>query len=734
MTAHPLGSGRVVASGAGAKAANLDRAAAAGIDVPNGFVVPDGVALDDTSMSWSIAAASISLGPTVAVRSAFSAEDGEATAMAGRFETELGVENVESAVIAAVERVRASGEVVPSARRDVLVMQMVKAQRAGVLFTEQQFEDDLVNVVSGLADSLVSGAEAGEELRLAKVRWLERPDKSLPPWQQRLALLMREVRAEFGEREWDIEWADDGETCWLVQLRPITAAPRRNETFTIANHKEILPELPSVLMASLVESSSHDLMSFYRDIDPDLPVDRPFIESFAGRPYINLSQLTDLLRRLGLPTALLADSLGGEPELLVGPNPRRLLRSLPTLIKLGFAQLTSAGRAADAEKAIAEFAAADLADFDATLGALRSCYVELVTQMSSLATAMTGPVAILRLTGSLENHLRSQRTPGTRMLDDLAPMAALARSDDAVKAELVAGRLPTDPAFARLWDAWVAQHGHRGVFESDVARPRFAEAPAPILASILSHKDNSHSSSAGLKDRLTWPIWFFARRPMAAREQIRWSAMRSFGIIRARLLALAAEAVADGRLPEVEAVWDLAIDELIGLDCGVAFSAEQLAERRALVAERAEHRLPDLVRRFDDLAELSGTSSGDGSGVFSGVSLTTGEVRGVALRCAEPPAGLPDGFDAETTVLVARSVDAGWVPSFGQVAGVAVEIGGDLSHGSIILRELGLPAVTNLGEIGDEILTGDQVVLDAGAGRLVRIDPDGEAEPGDVDA
>ena len=81
-------------------------------------------------------------------------------------------------------------------------------------------------------------------------------------------------------------------------------------------------------------------------------------------------------------------------------------------------------------------------------------------------------------------------------------------------------------------------------------------------------------------------------------------------------------------------------------------------------------------------------------------------------------AELPAGFDPSSTVLVARSVDAGWVPIFGQVAGVAVEIGGDLSHGSIVLRELGIPAATNLGEIGDRIKTGDRVELRAAVGVL----------------
>ena len=50
---------------------------------------------------------------------------------------------------------------------------------------------------------------------------------------------------------------------------------------------------------------------------------------------------------------------------------------------------------------------------------------------------------------------------------------------------------------------------------------------------------------------------------------------------------------------------------------------------------------------------------------------------------------LPEGFESATTVLVARSVDAGWIPTVALASAVVVEIGGDLSHGSILLRERG---------------------------------------------
>lgn len=709
-----LGSGAVIRSGAGTKAANLDRAAADGMSVPPGFVIPDRqpVSVDPIQTD--------ALGPRLAVRSAFSVEDGNDSAMAGRFHSELDVSPAE--VTAAAERVRKSGDGVADARLDVLVMRMVDARVAGVVFTEAQFEDDLVDATDGLADKLVSGQVAGERLVLPKVRTWEQPDPSLPPWQQRLSRLLFDVRATFGEADWDIEWADDGTTCWLVQIRPITAPPRRNEAFTIANHKEILPELPSVLMTSVIEASSHDLMGFYRAINPALPVDRPFIESFLGRPYINLSQLTDLLRMLGLPTQLLADSLGGEPDVVVGIRPKRMVRHVPTLVRLGLAQLGAVGSAHRAEASIERHSTAPLENFAAATTALHRCYVGLVTEMSSLATAMAGPVAVLRSFGVLDRHVARHRTAATGMLDDLAPMVELAAQRPAVSQALDVGIVPDDPEFDVHWAVWLDRHGHRGVFESDIARPRFADDPAPILSTIAVAQQRRASPGPSVRSILTWPLWFAARRPMAAREHIRWHTMAAFARIRRRLLALADDAVLAGRLPDRNAVFDLTKTELVAIDDGATFSAEALADRRALIAELADRRLPDIVRRFDDLDGSSDIEGVDERRSFTGIPLTRGTVIGRALRCSEPPARLPEGFTPDNTIVVARSVDAGWVPVFGKVAGVAVEIGGDLSHGSIILRELGLPAVTNLGDLGSAITTGDAVRLVADNGRLELID------------
>lgn len=701
-----LGTGRASSIGVGPKASLLDRALADGLAVPRGFVVPDGRSF----------AGLIDLNGPLAVRSAFSAEDGDRSSMAGRFDSLLGVEAKPAALGEAITLVRASASVLSateaaSTRLDVLVMEQVAAVRSGVAFTEQQFEDDLVNVASGLADRLVSGEEAGERLTLPKLRRWERPSRSHSSWARRLSRLLVGVRRVFGDADWDIEWADDGEVCWLVQIRRVTAAPQRNEAFTVANHKEILPELPSTLMTSVIERGAPELMAFWADADATLPIHRPFVETFLGRPYLNLSMLTDLMRALGLPTRLVTDSYGGEPDVDVGLKPLRLIAKAPTLLRLGWSQVVAV-RSADAAGHRVEQAVPAGPGFGPALDCFVDQYVGLVAEMSSLASSLAPPTAILKSLGALDSHLRRHRTAATMMLERLEP----------VRDALSEGAAEGDFSFDAAWETWLGHHGHRGVFESDIARPRFRDDPTPILAAAhAAGRARNASDKNGLRRALTVPIWFAVKRAMTAREDLRDSSMRGFAESRDRFVELTARAVADGQLPDLDAVWELTADELRTIDGGATFERAEIEHRRTIRKSLLLRRLPDTVRRFDDLDAPVAASTAT---LFRGLSLTRGTIRGRALRASEPPSVLPPGFDPASTILVARSVDAGWVPIFGQVAGVAVEIGGDLSHGSIVLRELGLPAATNLGEIGSSITTGDLVELRAGAGVLERLDSD----------
>jgi pyruvate,water dikinase len=69
-------------------------------------------------------------------------------------------------------------------------------------------------------------------------------------------------------------------------------------------------------------------------------------------------------------------------------------------------------------------------------------------------------------------------------------------------------------------------------------------------------------------------------------------------------------------------------------------------------------------------------------------------------------------------ILIAPITDVGWTPYFGVIAGLATDIGSAVSHGAVVAREYGLPAVLNLRSATKLFRTGDRVVLDADRGVL----------------
>ena len=819
-----LGAKRAKKAGVGHKGALLDYAARMGLPVPNGGIIlhefylyaldnglirqenghlhlPDPPALAHTLFDLFRFPR---LDKPVAIRSAFSAEDTATSSLAGYFTSKLGVDGRdEVAFTNSLCEVWASAEKMPGEfRRDVLVLEMVSAQQAGVAFSEAAYTDDLVNFTTGLADKLVAGQVAGETLLLPQLQTGEWPTAT-EPFARRLQLLLRGVRRTFGpgnsatdwRGDWDIEWTDDGEVCWLVQVRPATRPTRRNEAFTFANFKEILPDPPSPYLTSLIMAAAPDLFTYYRQFDPSLPTHRPMIELFAGRPLFNMTLLTDVMRWWGLPTRLVTNSIGGQADGEVGLRWGRFFRKTFVLLKQGWAQAravtltqrlterlrrlvqdgVSSGQlivgsgqlavnseqltvsrgqlavnseqlAVNSEQLAVNSGQLAVSNqrlpitslqspvseslnlpvsppFAAANETFRQLFVGLVQGMFALTAALSGPLLILRRAGTLAEHSARLRTIGTTLLTDLDPLRAYVVAHPEIQADLFQGDVPDDEEFKALWQVYLAKHGHRGVYETDVARPRYHEAPQPLLQSLAyPSRGLTAPPPRTAQGWLTWPVWWQCGRVMQAREQFRYDVMQLFHTLRQHLLALAEQAVGRGQLPDAALLWLLSLEEMNQLDEGQVFDLDFFARRRHEIEDLEMVDLPDLLHRFDNLANYRrGQHPIEESGPVFGVSLTPGRVRGRAWVLDEPEHQLPGGFTHDQTILVARSVDAGWIPAFNQVAGVIVDIGGDLSHGSIILREMGLPAITNCGRATQTFQTGDEVELDAGRGQARRV-------------
>ena len=104
-------------------------------------------------------------------------------------------------------------------------------------------------------------------------------------------------------------------------------------------------------------------------------------------------------------------------------------------------------------------------------------------------------------------------------------------------------------------------------------------------------------------------------------------------------------------------------------------------------------------------------------GPVNGLGVSPGVVEGVARVVHEP--GESELEPGE--ILVCQTTDPSWSAYFLLAGGVVIDIGGSLSHGAIVARELGIPCVINTLDGTRRLRTGDRIRVDGGTGRVERL-------------
>ena len=208
-----------------------------------------------------------------------------------------------------------------------------------------------------------------------------------------------------------------------------------------------------------------------------------------------------------------------------------------------------------------------------------------------------------------------------------------------------------------------------------------------------------------------------SQRGLRQRENVKNDGVRLVAILRGAILEAGGRLTARGGLREPAEVFLLKLEELKPALCGdAAFDLRAaIAERAADEArQRKLHPPPVIVGRFDEEAPLppaSGLDATELNGVAVSPGVATGRAR-VILQ-AETGAHVLPG-----EILVAPSTDPGWTACFLTAAAIVVDIGGLLSHGSVVAREYGLPAVVNVGTATRIIRTDDLLKVDGNRGRV----------------
>lgn len=301
------------------------------------------------------------------------------------------------------------------------------------------------------------------------------------------------------------------------------------------------------------------------------------------------------------------------------------------------------------------------------------------------------------------------------------------------------------------YEAFLDRHGHRSD-SRDIARPRWREQPHLILefvraqlrtAAVTGSEDRGTSArqrrAAAEKKVLEraggFPVGVLRKgvltRMMSLvqqytryRENQRYHLDYLLTHMRSLVLEQARRMVDRGILTAVDDVFLLRGPEFFALVDGgrpAVGLATELVERRAEFA-RNSRRLPATFLYDGIETELEGLEDPEAVDLPPGALKGSGVCRGVARGPARVVKELSDLGSVEAgDVLVALNIDPGWTSVFPLLSGLVIETGGALSHGAILAREYGIPAVSGVSGGLTAIINRATIEVDGNAG-LVRVE------------
>ena len=584
-----------------------------------------------------------------------------------------------------------------------------------------------------------------------------------------LARLGARVQDCFGAPQ-DIEWVRRDGAFLLVQSRAITvlpppeadpptdwSVPDPTAFYARASIVEQLPDPLTPLFADLVRTSvSRSLQALFRelvgdDVVREEDVDLPTINGYAYYRYSRAGMARLMLHSGGAFRMLLTRGQGGtEHRWRTSAHPRYVATvrgaagqrveeaSSPALVAQVRALLDAGTEYYTAVQTIIPIAA-----FSESF--LTWFYDRFVREPGapSAATLMLGfdsvPIRAEKSLWDLATWTRERS--GLAEVVTATPVDALVGGADDDSND---DPHPDLAEWRRRFAAHLATYGHL-VYDLDFANAVPADEPAPLVEAVrwfLRGEGDPYARQQALADRREHA----AIDALSGLDPVRGWAFRRLLVWAQRSAPLREDALADvglawppmrrrlhelGRrlLDEPEAIFWLREAELQALATGgtVPGLVDEVERRREVWRGRRRVTPPQLLpqgpwmnrlmARF--MPAVENAETGD---VLTGLAGSAGRVTARA-RVLGGPADFGEFQPGE--VLVAAITTPAWTSLFPRAAAVVTDIGGPLSHSSIVAREYGIPAVVGTGTATRRIRTGDLVTVDGDAGR-VELAPDAE--------
>ena len=558
------------------------------------------------------------------------------------------------------------------------------------------------------------------------------------------------------------------------QKRRVDPHARAHLVWSNVNVGEALPGVATPFTWSILSSFSE--LGFRRafgSIGCTVPKDAELVGAFRGRIYLNLTEFMSILSQVpGLrPKTILALGGGGEVDRLEAEVESR--SSAGFLARLPWTAARFAKENYDLQERIEQFETyfagerqrllsldlrvlasspldRVLSDVERLLDASGAVMLTVYGNLLSSVVALTTALGVFAKDRA--DVLQRDLLTGLADLDSAAPglrlwyLAETARTEPAARDALLAADptkirtddLPRGPTRKAL-EVFLEAFGHRGTREAEIAEPRWREDPTLLFATLQIHlrsggedsgpliveqrqrrvRDAADAELAKLVPSALLPAFrhllTLVQRFLRLRERLRGTVTEVLGFFRLvaldasrRIALLEPDAGTDG-------AFFLTLDELHQTlrHPGRAAVANRIRQRRRqLERDRA---LPDPPDTFVGFPPPVSEARAPRSDVLTGLPASSGVVEG-RVRLVRTP--IEAAAFQRGEILVVGQADVGWSPLFLVAGAVITDLGGPLSHASIVLREYGVPAVVNV-KHGTEVLrTGDRVRLDGDRGEV----------------
>ncbi|TDU83348.1 pyruvate,water dikinase [Kribbella voronezhensis] len=582
----------------------------------------------------------------------------------------------------------------------------------------------------------------------------------------RLVQLGRRIEAHFG-RPQDIEWClvDDG--FQIVQSRPITTlfpipetGDEANHVFLSVGHQQMMTDAMKPLglsvwhltaMARMLEAGGR----LFVDATPRLtsPAGRAAFLDLVGRgdPLVRDALETVLDRGDFIPTlpdAAPSGPAGGGTTAGPGAAPAPI-ESDPAIVAalIGRSETSIAALRRD----IATVTGPAL--FDSLLTAFEE-HKRVLTDPLSMQAIMAGMEATWWLNDKLQEWLGEKNAADTLTLsapNNITSEMGLALLDvaDVIRPypEVVAflQRVESDDFLAELpkydggtaardaIEAYLDRYGMRCAGEIDITRPRWSERPTTLVPLILDNvklfepgaaarrfeqgRQQAEDKQRELLERLrslpdgeqkaeeTQRMIDRVRTFIGYREYPKYNIISRYFVYKQALLREAERLVRAGVLPEKEDVFYLTFEEFHDLARSEHLDGQLIQERKDAFAIY-ETLTPPRVLTSDGEA-ISGAYRRDDvpDGALVGLPVSAGTIEGRARVILDMAKADLDAGD----ILVTAYTDPSWSPLFVGITGLVTEVGGTMTHGAVIAREYGLPAVVGVNQATRLIRDGQRI-------------------------